>query len=108
LGKLSLACREWPRDGPRRAEETGAKAYLRAALSSFTHLGIVVSGGLWNVCRFNESLGLNVSQFVVCYATEMYRFLAVRDAGTAVREMPLENWKPDTLEPMHLPVRIDE
>ena len=55
---------------------------------------------LRNVYRIDEALGLNLSQLVVCFATEVHWLLGVGNACTAVCEVPAEDRKPAALEAM--------
>ena len=67
-----------------------------------------LSARLRNVCRLDESLGLNVSQLVMYFATEVNRFLSISYTSTAIRKMPLKYWKPDAFEPMHPSPGVDD
>jgi hypothetical protein len=56
----------------------------------------------------NEPLRLNVSELVVNRAAKVNRLLSERHAPSAVNEVPFEDRESDTVEPMHVPVGIDD
>jgi hypothetical protein len=67
-----------------------------------------LSARLGNIGRFNDSLGLNISQLIMDRASEVDRFLAERDPATPISKMPLENRETDTGKAMQFPLRIDD